>query len=190
MQTRMFIAAALALLTFSAFAEDCTQGLKPDAPISPVGAFSNMRYTEEHVYGYIVELWRADECVFGLLFSSAGLMGDTPAGRLENISYDKTTRGISFTARLTMGIVPASTATSSPWVPSKDIYNFKGTLEKDTLSGNLSHEISNYPGKQVASAEELSLPLSPDETRGMSDYRIFSAWQAYAELLLAHRGPK
>jgi hypothetical protein len=187
----MIVATVLAFLTLSASATECTQGLKPDSPITPVGAFSNMRYTEEHAYGYIVELWRAEDCVFGLFFSSAGLMGDTPTGRLEDIAYDKGTRSLSFKARVTMGIIPASTAVgSNSWVPSRDVYNFSGVLEKDSLRGALSHEILNYPGKRVFSSEEVSLPLSSDETRGMAEYRTFSAWQAYADMVLDFRGPK
>ena len=55
----------------------------PDsAKIAEVGAFSNMRYTDEHAYGYTVMLWRAGDCLFGLFESSRGLAGDTPIGEL------------------------------------------------------------------------------------------------------------
>lgn len=190
MQTRMLIATVLALLAFHSSATECTQSLKADSLVTAVGAFSNMRYTEEHAYGYIVELWRAEDCLFGLFLSSSGLMGDTPAGRIENISYDKNTRSISFDARLTMGVIPASTAPSSPWIPSKDAYKFSGILGKDALDGTLSHEILNYPGKPSPSSEKLSLPFATGEAVGMPDVRTFSEWETYAESLLQRRGPK
>ncbi len=187
---RMLVAAVLASLAFHSSATECTRGLKADAPVTAVGAFSNMRYTEEHAYGYIVELWRAGDCLFGLFLSSSGLMGDTPTGRIENISYDENTRSISFDARLTMGVIPASTAPSSPWVPSKDAYRFSGVLKKDALDGTLSHEILNYPGKPIPSSEKLSLPLTTGEAVGMPDFRTFSEWATHAGSLLRHRGPK
>lgn len=190
MQTRMLIVTVLALLPFHSSATECTQSLKASSHVIGIGAFSNMRYTEEHAYGYIVELWRAEDCLFGLFFSSSGLVGDTPTGRIENISYDQNTRNISFDARLTMGVIPASATPSSPWIPSKDAYKFSGILGKDSLDGTLSHEILNYPRKQIPSSEKLSLPLTADETIGMSDFHTFAEWETYAESLLHRRGPK
>jgi hypothetical protein len=55
MQIRILIATALAVLTFHVSATECTQSLKVDSPVATVGAFSNMRYTEEHADGYIVD---------------------------------------------------------------------------------------------------------------------------------------
>ena len=77
MQTKVLVTAVLALLAFHSSATECTQSLKAGSQVNAVGAFSNMRYTEEHAYGYIVELWRAEDCLFGLFLSSSGLMGDT-----------------------------------------------------------------------------------------------------------------
>lgn len=190
MRTRMLIATVLALLAFHSTAAECTQSLKASSPVTAIGAFSNMRFTEEHAYGYIVELWRAEDCVFGLFLSSSGLMGDTPTGRIENISYDKSTQRISFDARLTMGVIPASAAPSSRWIPSKDAYRFSGVLGKESLDGTLSHEILNYPSEQAPSSEKLSLPRTNDETIGMPDHHTFSEWKTYAESVLRYRGPK
>jgi hypothetical protein len=190
MQIRILIATVLTFFAFHASAAECAQSLKNDSPVATAGAFSNMRYTEEHAYGYIVELWRADDCLFGFFFSSSGLMGDTPVGRIENVSYDKATGRISFEARLTMGVIPASTAPSSPWVPSQDAYKFSGILGKDSLDGTLSHVILNYPSKQIPVTEQLTLPLSSDDSMGIADYRTFSAWESFAKQLLSFRGPK
>src|ERR1700719_513521 len=73
-------------------------------PITFVGEFSNMRYTEEHAYGYSVQLWREGSAVFGLLLASEGLAGDTPAGLLEDLKYDPRAGKLSFQAKLTMGV--------------------------------------------------------------------------------------
>lgn len=76
MQVRILIAILLTLLAFHSTASECTQNLKASSPVSAIGAFSNMRYTEEHAYGYVVELWRAEDCLFGLFFSSNGLKAE------------------------------------------------------------------------------------------------------------------
>ena len=190
MQIRMLITTVLSLLTFQSSATECTQSLKEGSPVTTIGAFSNMRYTEEHAYGYVVELWRTEDCLFGLFFASSGLMGDTPVGRIENISFDKNTRSISFNARLTTGVIPASTAPASSWIPSKDAYKFSGILGKDSLDGTLSHEILNYPSKQTPISEKLTSPLANDESIGMSEFRTFPQWETYAKSLLGRRGPK
>ncbi len=190
MRTRWLIATALAMLTVHSSASECIQSLKAGSHVTAIGAFSNMRFTEEHAYGYIVELWRAEDCVFGLFLSSSGLMGDTPTGRIENISYDRNTRNISFGARLTTGVIPASTAPSSAWIPSQDAYRFNGILGNNSLDGTLSHEILNYPGNKTFASEKLSLPLTHDKNIGIQDYSAFSEWEAYAKLVLRYRGPK
>src|ERR1017187_3008288 len=68
-----------------AFAQD------PDRPIRAIGDFSNVRYTEEHAYGYTVELWRDGNSAIGLFLVSEGLQGDTPMGMLENVRFDSRT---------------------------------------------------------------------------------------------------
>jgi len=65
--------------------------IAPTAPISEIGAFSNMRYTAEHAYGETVLLWRSGNCVFGVLESAQGLQGDTPIGELQDVTYDLNT---------------------------------------------------------------------------------------------------
>src|ERR1700676_1014299 len=72
-------------------------------PISFVGEFSNMRYTEEHAYGYTIQLWREGAAVFGLFLASEGLAGDTPTGLLDDLKYDARSGKLSFKTKLTMG---------------------------------------------------------------------------------------
>src|SRR5689334_24629497 len=66
-----------------------------DRPIRAIGEFSNMRYTEDHAYGYEVELWRDRDAVIGLLFVSEGLQGDTPTGVLKNVRFNSRTGAMS-----------------------------------------------------------------------------------------------
>ncbi len=186
---QLIIAIILGLLSPLSSAVECTQSLKDDTPMSAVGAFSNMLYTEEHAVGYTAELWRAEDCLFGLFFSSAGLIGDTPVGLIENLAFDKASRSISFSSRLTMGVIPAG-GTSNAWIPSIDVYKFSGTLGAASLNGSLSHEILNYPGRKTPPSEVVTLPYTADETVTIPEFRTFSEWKAHAQMLLKFRGPK
>jgi hypothetical protein len=76
----------------------------PDtARISSIGRFSDMQYTEEHAYGRAVDLWRAGNCIFGLLEISEGPAGDTPTGLLTDVR-STATGAFGFIAKLTTGI--------------------------------------------------------------------------------------
>lgn len=104
----LFVGAAL-----TAFARD------PDRPIRAIGDFSNMRYTEEHAYGYTVELWRDGDSAIGVFLVSAGLQGDTPVGMLENVRFDSRTGALSFTAKLTTGVAVLPGGRQEP---SRDLF--------------------------------------------------------------------
>src|ERR1700687_2901591 len=99
-------------------------------PITFVGEFSNMRYTEEHAYGYSVQLWREGATVFGLFLASEGLAGDTPTGLLDDLKYDSRSGRLSFRAKLTMGL-------DARQQPSHDLFEFDGKLNTRAVSGVL-----------------------------------------------------
>jgi len=121
------------LVTVALFAAVSLQGasqsnacatIAPTAPISEIGAFSNMRYTAEHAYGETVLLWRSGNCIVGLFESAQGLAGDTPIGELQDVTHTPNTGALRFSAKLTIGIVagPASTTPE----PSRDLFKFDG----------------------------------------------------------------
>src|SRR5579864_7225240 len=112
------------------------------------GEFSNMRYTEEHAYGYSVELWREGATVFGLFLASQGLAGDTPTGLLDDLKYDARSGKLSFKAKLTMGI-------DERQQPTHDLFEFDGALSARAASGVLKHG---------AASERINLrKLRPDD---------------------------
>src|SRR5438046_1449435 len=94
---RVLLPALTIVAMLNAFAQSST------ASIAFVGEFSNMRFTDEHAYGYGVELWRQGDTLFGLFSASEGLAGDTPTGMLEDVKFDSRTRKLSFKAKLTIG---------------------------------------------------------------------------------------
>ena len=101
-----------------------------------------MRYTEEHAYGYAVELWRDGDSAIGLFFVSEGLQGDTPTGMLENIKFDPPTGVLSFTARLTTGAVLLPGGRQEP---SRDRFEFSGTLKATVLTGTILRSDQRQP---------------------------------------------
>jgi len=154
--------------------------------IVAIGAFSNMKYDEEHAYGYTVELWRERDRIFGFFLSSQGLMGDTPTGLLEDVRFDFKSGKISFRARLTTGLFSNRQFHN---VPSRDIFRFTGFLRKDRLVGSL--EITNGLTPEEASRRErIRLKRSKNEAESMIEAESYDEWKNKADEILKFRGPK
>jgi hypothetical protein len=142
-------------------------------PITFVGEFSNMRYTEEHAYGYSVQLWREGAAVFGLFLASEGLAGDTPTGLLDDLKYDPRSGKLSFNAKLTMGV-------DARQQPSHDLFEFDGTLSARAVSGVL---------KRAAASERISLRKLPPDA-ALPQPRTYDEWKRQTGEILRRRGPK
>lgn len=156
------------------------------ASIIKIGAFSNMRYTSEHAYGYTAELWREQNRIFGFFLWSEGLMGDTPTGLLEDVTYDPRTGNLSFLARLTTGLFSNR---QFSMVPSRDIVRLRGTLKGRHLKGTL--EISNaLTPEDAPKREKIELTLSKKESELMIDANSYGDWKLQADTILKFRGPK
>jgi hypothetical protein len=164
---------------------DCT--VRDSTRIRPVGAFSNVRFTEEHAYGYTVELWRAGNCLFGLFESSQGLSGDTPTGMLNQVRHDVATGNLVFAARLTMGITKPKNATE--WVPSRELFEFSGHLGTRVLKGKLRQSDQLRP-ELSAVQQDIVLPLSKQQQEFMIQAESYGEWRKQAESILKARGPK
>lgn len=104
----------------------------PTQPFFAVGSCSNFRFIQEHQYGAGVDLWRDGSTLVGPLSCSSGLAGDTPMGRLEDVSFDPNTGRISFTARIAIG---RHACKAHDFVPSQDVFRFSGVLSDRSLSG-------------------------------------------------------
>lgn len=182
---------AFVLSSVSAFANasECASNLNALAPITAIGSFSDMRYTEEHAYGYTVELWRSADCLFGFFLSSSGLAGDTPTGLIENLRYDEKTGAISFNARLTMGKVLLMPEKDAP-EPTKDAFEFTGVLKKKSLCGVVLHKLMNSPAAKSGTPEKVVLKLSHEESNRMQYLLTYSQWDLEAKEILKRRGAK
>jgi hypothetical protein len=172
----------LALLTpgaaHPAFAQDS------DRPIHAIGYFSNMRFTKEHAYGYAVELWRDGDSAIGLFFVSEGLQGDTPTGMLENVRFNSHTGALSFTAKLTSG---AAVLPGGRQEPSRDLFEFSGTLKDTVLIGTLKRSDLRRPSRP-GSPERVQLKIHPQAA--MLPAGSYAEWKRQADEILKLRGPK
>jgi len=182
----LFTSILFSLVAQAAVSACPTAIITNDASVRVLGAFSNMRYTEEHAYGYTVDLWRAGDCLFGFLLASEGLAGDTPTGLLEQVQYNEKTGALSFRARLTMGLFSDRERQN---VPSRDQFEFSGTLAGGTLRGTLRRANALTP-QAAPIVESVVLRASKEEAQSMIAATKFGEWQQRAAEILQRRGPK
>ena len=155
----------------------------PGQAIHPVGEFSNMQFTEEHAYGYAVQLWRSGNSLIGVLLVSEGLQGDTPTGMLENIKFNLRTGKLSFTARLTTGM----TYFDGRSEPSRDLFEFSGVLETTVLTGTLKRTDLSV-GSDRVTPERVRLNAQPEAVLLSASSEI--DWKRQIDEILKRRGPK
>ncbi len=149
-----------------------------------LGEFSNVRHTAEHEYGYSVQLWRDGDKPFGLFSAAAGLAGDTRLGLLDDVEFDPVTGKLSFTAKLTTGVIYMGQGKQEP---SHDLFSFKGSLIHNVISGALSHEEKHQTvSRPVVSRIRLSKVQDPNAVEASS----YENWKATVDPILKRRGPK
>lgn len=186
MTKSVFAMAALLVVVHSqGFSQSSPCGrIAPTEPISVVGAFSNIRYTEEHAYGQTVLLWRAGKCLIGLFESAQGLQGDTPIGELQDVTHDANSGALKFSAKLTVGVIAGR---GMPEQPSRDLFNFDGTLGPERLTGALAHA-TQFDARPPA--RNVVLTTSTGDAESMHGFTTYGAWREKWEPILKRRGPK
>jgi len=154
-----------------------------DIPIVAVGAFQKWRLSDEHQYGYEVDLWQQGDRVFGLLLVGDGPAGDTPAGMLEDVEFDSHSGRLSFSARLTTGL---HYCREHDGVPSRDVFRFSGVLSKRDLAGRFQHSEALHPA-EAPRTEHVALRRS---ARDLTVPASYAEWKADADRTLKRRGPR
>jgi hypothetical protein len=188
--TQSFLVATILLLgcylAADAQTNDCA-AIASATHIAEVGAFSNIRYTEEHAYGYRVMLWRAGTCLVGFFESSAGLAGDTPIGWLQDVKYNQKTAALSFSAKLTTGLV--SSNGSGAFQPSQDVFTFEGQMKPKRVTGAVTHASQNTPTVKPV-RQMVHLPSSKKDAEFMHGPVTYGEWREQWRPVLQRRGPK
>ena len=155
--------------------------------VDVLGAFSHITHAEGDAFGYTVELWKEGDQIFGLLLAYVGPPADPPTGILEDVKFDPKTRRLSFTARMTTGLLYSREYAG---VPSHDRFSFKGVLTRKRLVGVLRQSDDLSPSFQPTS-KRITLRWSAFSTELMvPPPQTYSAWRSWADEILKFRGPK
>jgi hypothetical protein len=185
MKSTLIAAVMLAACSQGSLQSGTCSSLASTAPVTKIGAFSSMRYTEEHQYGEAVLLWRSGNCTFGLFQSAQGLQGDTPIGELHDVAHNPTTGELKFSAKLTLGVTVGPTSRAEQ--PSRDLFTFVGALSPALVTGVLTHATlldARSP------ARNIDMAFSTTEGEVMSKAATYGAWRAQWEPILKRRGPR
>lgn len=139
-------------------------------PVRVVGAFSNIRATADHAYGYEVELWRCGDTIVGLFSFTEGRPTDFDTGTVDDAAFDPRTGKLVFNAYVGQ-------------------YEFSGVLRKDALSGQLTrHAPAGLPSNDTK--EDIVLRRSANRTILLSEYPTYDEWKAGQARILKRLGPR
>jgi len=153
-----------------------------------LGNFSNVRRAgEDDALGYSLRLWKEGNKVFGLFAAYVGPPADPPVGILEGVKFNPHTRELSFSARLSTGLVSGQ---GYDRVASRDRFVFKGVLTPREVRGTLKRSDDLFPDRRPDS-ETIRLRRSQFLTQLMlPPPPTYSEWQTWADEILQRRGPK
>ena len=71
----------------------------PTATVEHLGDYAQLRQTDDHVYGYVLQLWRDGARIVGLWSMASGEPADFPTVRVDDLSWDGASGVIRFTVR-------------------------------------------------------------------------------------------
>jgi hypothetical protein len=146
----------------------------PESTVKPVGHFSNVKSNGEHQWGFFVELWRQDDKIYGWMTGTdySRIVGDAPAGILEDVKFDPKTGKISFRAEL-----PSNFGGNNS---SKDVHEFDGFLTKNGLTGSLS--ITNeLCGNSCTKKKKITLSKSKKDSSDLKEFYNFGSYQEWKD---------
>ena len=162
------LAAVLVLAGCAAGGAPQAEGGAPEVRVH--GAFSNIRMTPEHAYGYVVQLWRAGPQLVGFFKFTEGQQSDFDTGTLDNVEYDAATGKLTFESY------------------DRQV-RFSGTLREKELTGKLTRIYPRPGGGERLQTEDVTLTASARTVEAMRDFPTIKEWNAEAAMVLARTGP-
>jgi hypothetical protein len=168
------------------FAYGCvTAGAKGQVEV--LGNFSSIKHINEDAFGCVLQLWKTENHIFGLLSVYTGEPADPPVGILEDTRFDPRTGRLSFSVRLSTGLVYSRAYAG---VPSRDRFTFEGRITRRQVSGILTTSNELFPEERPGH-ERLRLRWSKSLTQLMVPPPLtYSDWKTWADEILERRGPK
>lgn len=161
---------------------------QPANAVRVLGNFSNVRRAgEDDAFGHTLRLWKEGNKLFGLFAAYVGPPADPPVGMLEDVRFDPRTGRLSFSARLSTGLVSGQ---GYDRVASRDRFVFKGVLARREVRGTLQHSNDLFPNRRPES-EKIRLRRSRFLTElMMPPPATYSEWKTWADEVLQRSGPK
>jgi len=154
-----------------------------------MGAWSNVSVSkgeDPHASGIEVELWQKERQLYGFMSEYNGPVADPPVGKLDSIRVDEKTGSIAFTSKLSVGVVAA--ARGNEWIPSKNVYEFNGTIGKGGMTGTLRRKFVSEDGKETAYEENVT--LKSKHLAESATAETYADWTKRWNEALKARGPK
>jgi len=155
-------------------------------PVEVLGYFTNMNHTDEHSYGYSIQLWKQEDHLLGFFLAAQGVSDDTPTGFLENIRYSPDDHSLSFRARLTAGY---RIDVEGKMKPSRDVFIFNGYLTGNQITGTLEHS-DQLDEDRPPAVEYIELFFVEEETKLMRTMKDLREWNEWKTMIMKFRGPK
>lgn len=122
--------------------------VRGQSKVKVLGAFSRVTHIGDDAFGYTVQLWKDGDRIFGQFSVYTGAPYDPPTGILEDVKFNPRTRHLSFTTRLSTGLVSSQ---EYHRVPSRDRFKFEGVLTRRRLIGTLTHTNELFPDRRPTS---------------------------------------
>jgi len=109
-----------------------------------------------------------------------------PIGRVESIKLNEDTGAISFTVKMTLGVVYS--VEKKRWVPSKDMYFFVGEMKKDRIVGTFAKQVKKRVEKGMVKKE---VTLNGGQRKDKFwDSKTYKEWTKFYAPIFKSRGPK
>ena len=153
------------------------------------GAWSNVEVSQSedpHASGFELTLWQYQGKLMGYLSQYVGPVADPPLSEIENLTLDGKTGHISFRAKMSIGMVHSRK--EGTWVPSKDLYFFKGIMSDDRIEGTLERKSEDEPNRGGVK-EKIALKGRKGKDE-FWDNMTYQEWKDFYAPIVKSRGPK
>lgn len=179
----------LMIIIYPIFAETAVLSSDSKETITLLGAFSNMRFTEEHQQGFDILLWqrKEDGRIFGYFGYADGLIGDKLNSLIENVIFDPKARSLSFEAKLSMG--ESYCKKEHKIMPSRNLFIFRGKLKDNSLSGKIT-ELDALNGHRFVSETKVNLKNIKGKIAEDVMPKTYGEWETWINKILRFGGPK
>jgi hypothetical protein len=160
----------------------------PSLPSERPLEWSDVKVSEgedPHAYGINIQLFKHHASWSGFISEFAGPGFDPPSGKLDDLQLDENSGEISFSAKLSVGLVQLPG--SKKWTPSKNLYEFKGSINKDSILGSLTRK---WIDGEAVTPQNENLVLKRKDPDANAASVSYEQWNKTWEQILKTRGPK